>query len=156
MAICTRNILVSNYFNSCLMTCNITHHDVIMGAIASQIASRLFTQPFIQTQIKENTKAPRHWLCAGNSLETGEFPAQMAHNAEKVSIWWRYHDSNKQSHWTTVNRHHIKRRKHHKAICEAYLHSFSILMQLWWEPGPVVVHHPLHKFQKKNLWNIQS
>ena len=27
-------------------------------------ASRLFTQPFIQTQIKENIKAPRHWpLC---------------------------------------------------------------------------------------------
>ena len=27
-------------------------------------------------------------LCAG----TGEFPAQMASNAEKVSIWWRHHD----------------------------------------------------------------
>ena len=31
-------------------------------------ASRLFTQPFIQTQIKENIKAPRHWpLCVKNS-----------------------------------------------------------------------------------------
>ena len=28
-------------------------------------ASRLFTQPFIQTQIKENTKAPRHWPLCG-------------------------------------------------------------------------------------------
>ena len=26
-------------------------------------------------------------LCAGNSPETGEFPAQMASNAEDVSIW---------------------------------------------------------------------
>ena len=31
-------------------------------------------------------------LCAGNSLVTGEFPAQMASNAENVSIWWRHHD----------------------------------------------------------------
>ena len=37
-----------------------------MGAIASLIpASRLFTQPFIQTQIKENIKAPRHWPLCG-------------------------------------------------------------------------------------------
>ena len=28
----------------------------------------------------------------GNSPETGEFPAQMASNAENVSIWWRHHD----------------------------------------------------------------
>ena len=32
-------------------------------------------------------------LCAGNSPETGEFPAQMASNAENVSIWWRHHMS---------------------------------------------------------------
>ena len=30
-------------------------------------------------------------LCAGNSPGTGEFPAQMASNAETVSIWWRHH-----------------------------------------------------------------
>ena len=28
--------------------------------------------------------------CAGNSSVTGEFPAQMAINAENVSIWWRH------------------------------------------------------------------
>ena len=28
-------------------------------------ASRLFTQPFIQTQIQENIKAPRHWPLCG-------------------------------------------------------------------------------------------
>ena len=31
-------------------------------------------------------------LCVGNSPENGEFPAQMAGNAENVSIWWRHHD----------------------------------------------------------------
>ena len=30
-------------------------------------------------------------ICAGNSPVTGEFPAQMAINAENVSIWWRHH-----------------------------------------------------------------
>ena len=31
-------------------------------------------------------------LCAGNSPGTGEFPAQMASNAENVSIWCRHHE----------------------------------------------------------------
>ena len=31
-------------------------------------------------------------LCAGNSPVTGEFPAQMASNAENISIWWRHPD----------------------------------------------------------------
>ena len=52
-------------------------------------ASRLFTQLFIQVQIKENIKVPRHWPL--NSPVTGEFPAQMASNAENVFIWWRHH-----------------------------------------------------------------
>ena len=30
-------------------------------------------------------------LCAGHSPGTGEYPAQMASNAENVSIWWRHH-----------------------------------------------------------------
>ena len=55
-------------------------------------ASRLFTQPFIQTQIKENFKAPRHWTLCGEVTGTGEFPAQRVSYAENVSIWWRDHD----------------------------------------------------------------
>ena len=58
-------------------------------------ASRLFTQPFIQTQIKENTKASRHWPLCGEFTGAGEFPAQMASYAETVSTWWRHHDTNK-------------------------------------------------------------
>ena len=41
-------------------------------------ASRLFTQSFIQAQIKENIKAPRHWPLCGEFTGTGEFPAQKA------------------------------------------------------------------------------
>ena len=31
-------------------------------------------------------------LCEGNSLVTGEFPAQGVSNAENIFIWWRHHD----------------------------------------------------------------
>ena len=36
---------------------------------------------------KKTSKLSVTGLCAG----TSEFPAQMASNAEKVSIWWRHH-----------------------------------------------------------------
>ena len=52
----------------------------------------MFTRPFIQTQIKVNIKAPRHWPLCGEFTGTGEFPAQRASYAENVSIWWRHHD----------------------------------------------------------------
>ena len=42
----------------------------------------LFAQPFVQAQIKENIKAPRHWPLWGNSPVTGEFPAQRASHVE--------------------------------------------------------------------------
>ena len=48
--------------------------------------SPLFTQPFIRAQIKEISKLRVTGLCAGNSSGTCEFPAQMASNAENVSI----------------------------------------------------------------------
>ena len=41
-----------------------TMHYIASHCITSP-ASRLFTQPFIQTQIKENIKAPRHWPLCG-------------------------------------------------------------------------------------------
>ena len=41
---------------------------------------------------KKTSKFRVTGLCAGNSPGTGEFPAQMASNAEYVSIWWRHHE----------------------------------------------------------------
>ena len=40
---------------------------------------------------KKTSKLRVTGLCAGNSPGTGEFPTQMASNAENVSIWWRHH-----------------------------------------------------------------
>ena len=46
----------------------------------------------IRRRSKKTSKLRVTGLCAGNSPETGEFPAQRAGNAENVSIWWRHHD----------------------------------------------------------------
>ena len=47
---------------------------------------------------KKTSKFRVTGLCAGNSPGTGKFPAQMASNAENVSIRWRYHEIWSQSH----------------------------------------------------------
>ena len=40
---------------------------------------------------KKTSKLRVTGLCGSNSPGTCEFPAQMASNAENVSIWWRHH-----------------------------------------------------------------
>ena len=62
-------------------------------------ASRFLTQPFIRAQIKVNIKALRHWHLCGEFIGTSEFPAQMASNAENVSIWWRHHGNQCAAVW---------------------------------------------------------
>ena len=51
------------------------------------LLSRLFGR-----RSKKTSKLRVTDLCAGNSPGTGEFPAQMASNAENVSIRWRHHE----------------------------------------------------------------
>ena len=41
---------------------------------------------------KKTSKLRVTGLCAENSPWTGEFPAEMASNAENVFIWWRHHE----------------------------------------------------------------
>ena len=94
---------------------NYHYNDVIMSTIASQITSiTIVYSTFIQTQIKGNIKAPRHWPLCGEFTGTGEFPAQMASYAENVSIWWRHHDA--------VSKH---TRRHHG------MEMLSALLVLW-------------------------
>ena len=50
------------------------------------LLNRLFRRGWTKT-----SKLRVTGLCEGNSLVTGEFPAQRASNAENVSIWWRHH-----------------------------------------------------------------
>ena len=68
--------------------------DVIMGAIASQITSLaiVYSAAFIQMQIKENIKAPRHWPLCGNrwiSRTNGQYRGKCFHLM--TSSWkWGY------------------------------------------------------------------
>ena len=65
-----------------------------MGTIASQITSLTIVYSIVYSdadQRKKTSKLRVTDLCVGNSPVTGEFPAQMASNAENVSIWWRHH-----------------------------------------------------------------
>ena len=67
-----------------------------MGAMASQITSLTIVYSSVYSgadQRKKKSKLRVTGLCAGNSPVTGEFPAQMASNVEKFSIWWRHHDN---------------------------------------------------------------
>ena len=49
----------------------------------NRLLNRLFRR-----RSKKISKLRVTGLCSGNSPETGEFPVQMASNAENVSIWW--------------------------------------------------------------------
>ena len=64
-----------------------------MGAMASQITSLTIVYWTVYSGVdnkKITSKLRVTGICAGNSLATGEFPAQMASNAEDVSICCLY------------------------------------------------------------------
>ena len=63
-----------------------------MSTIASQITSLTIVYSTVYSDADQR-KHQFHvtGLCVGNLSGTGEFPAQMASNAENVSIWWRHH-----------------------------------------------------------------
>ena len=49
--------------NQRLQTLQWRHNE--RDGVSNYLPQYLFTQPFIQTQIKENIKAPRHWPLCG-------------------------------------------------------------------------------------------
>ena len=69
------------------------YNDVIMSAITSKITSLtiVYSTVYSYADQSKHQSSRVTGFCAGNSPVTGEFPAQMASNAENVSIWWRHH-----------------------------------------------------------------
>ena len=58
-----------------------------MGTIASQITSLTIVYSTVYSGADQRKhQTPRHWPLCGEFTGTGEFPAQMASNAENVSI----------------------------------------------------------------------
>ena len=111
------------------------YNDVLMGLMASQITSLtiVYSAAYFGHRSKKTSKLCVTGLCAGNSPGTGEFPAQMASNAENVSIWWRHHDvepvlSHYMNQWWTwplsepVMSHH----KQQTAIPDSKVHGANI------------------------------
>ena len=58
-----------------------------MGAMASHITSFtiVYATVYSDADRRKNQSFVPLFLC-------GEFPSQMASNAEYVSVWWRHHD----------------------------------------------------------------
>ena len=89
---CQKNFdLLLLTFMSALSSLN--YNDVLMCAIASQITSLtiVYSTVYSGADQRKHRSSVSLAICAGNSPVTGEFPAQMASNAENVSIWWRHH-----------------------------------------------------------------
>ena len=69
--------------------------DVIMSTVPSQITSLsiVYSTLLVRRRSKKTSKLHVTGLCVVNSPVTAEFSAQMASNAENVSIWWGHHDN---------------------------------------------------------------
>ena len=82
------------YIYVCLNRCNDStlqwRHNGC-DSISSHQPHHCLLNRLFRRRSKKTSKLHVTGLCAGNSPETGEFPAHMASNAEKVSIWWRHH-----------------------------------------------------------------
>ena len=69
------------------------YNDVIMSTMAAQTTSLTIVYSTVYSGAERRIhQSSVTGLCVWNSPVTGEFPTQMAINAENVSIWWRHHD----------------------------------------------------------------
>ena len=73
------------------LTLHWCHND--HGGVSNHQPRGCLINCLIRRRSKKTSKLRVTGPCVGNSPGTGEFPAQMASNAENVSIWWRHHAS---------------------------------------------------------------
>ena len=97
-------VFYSNHYR-----CHAHYNDVIMGVMASQITSLTIVYPthLFRCRSKKTSKLHVTGLCVGNSPVTSELPAQMASNAENVSIWWCRHASAGMEHRQSGSMHEM-------------------------------------------------
>ena len=118
------------------------HYDEVkMSAMASQISSLtiIYSTIYSGADKKKPSKLCVTDFRAENSPVTGEFPAQMASNAESVSIWWGHYD-----------------------LCQ-WLYSWwlswqrlqSLMPQLRPTTGPVRFLSPARFFARKAEWSAR-
>ena len=90
---------------------------------------------------KKTSKLRVTGLCVGNSPGTGEFPAQMACNAENVSIWWRHHGN------SSLNLNFVKSRS-----CITFLHVAQYILIFVWSTT-VMLSCSVQNFKTIRLFN---
>ena len=73
--------------------------DVIMGTIASLITSPTVVYSTVYSDANER----KHQSSASLAFVRGIHRAQMASNAENVSIWWRHHDMSRDCNLMSCN-----------------------------------------------------
>ena len=81
---------------------------------------------------KKTSKLRVTGLYAGNSPVTGEFPTQMASNAENVSIWWRHpilHVTHPNSSDMIICRHNIR---NNNLISFTWKTRSGFINATWW------------------------
>ena len=79
-----------------------------MGDMASEITSLIIfylLNRLFRRRLKKILKLLATDLCAWNSPMAGEFPAQMASNAENGTIWWRHHAMFRVEEWCAIQIH---------------------------------------------------
>ena len=91
---------------------------------------------------KKTSKLRVTGLCAGYSPMSSEFPAQMASNAENVSIWWRHHEEWRDA---PINVHQLcpkdkpyfiyQYESYHKTILHKWNMEYLVFLYDW------VIHH---------------
>ena len=81
------------------------YDDVIMGTIASQITSLTIVYSTVYSGADQRKHQSSASLALGGEFTgAGEFPAQMASNAENVSISWRHYAKNSFSIWYSYHK----------------------------------------------------
>ena len=91
------------------------------GSISNHQPHDCFLNRLFRRRSKKLSKLRVTGLCAGNSPETGEFPAQMASNTENVSIWWRHHG------WCRGLTH-----KEYVLFCFSVVSIYLRVINQWW------------------------
>ena len=87
-------IITTSFFPACWWRTKLTLHGRHNGqdSVSNHQPHDCLLNRLFRRRSKKISKLLFTGLCVGNSPETGEFPAQMASNAENVSILWRHHE----------------------------------------------------------------
>ena len=81
---------VHSHFNQVKVALQWRHNG--HGSISNHQLHDCLLNRLFRRRSKKTSKLRVTGLCAVNSPGTGEFPAQMVSNLEKVSIWWRHQE----------------------------------------------------------------